>query len=199
MPDHELDERAWPFTPGESVAIIELLDGKIWTVRPVTVIKDTATEIALWLAPGTVTKYPAGPQHGEHTVRQWITREWDLIDKAWDPPGKLRVTRPGDPFDVWTSPAIDTGPSSWYVNLQEPLRRINAGFTTMDHVLDIVVASGLDAWEWKDEAEFDYAQRAGFFLPARAAEIRKTGRQIITAIEASEPPWDTSWALWSPP
>ncbi|HWD09656.1 MAG TPA: DUF402 domain-containing protein [Actinomycetota bacterium] len=108
----------------------------------------------------------------------------------------LRLSRPGDPFDVWQSP---DPASPWYVNLQEPLARVNAGFTTMDHVLDIVVAADLRSWEWKDEAEFDYAQEAGFYSPTRAAEIRTSGLRVIEAVEAGRPPLDPSWASWSPP
>lgn len=43
--------------------IAEVLDGDVWTVRPVTVIADSVDLIALWLAPGTITRYPVGPQH----------------------------------------------------------------------------------------------------------------------------------------
>lgn len=68
----------------------------------------------------------------------------------------------------------------------------------MDQVLDILVARDLSSWQWKDGEEFDYAQQTGFFTPARAAEIRETGLDIIKAVEAGQPPWDQSWAAWSP-
>jgi Protein of unknown function (DUF402) len=102
----------------------------------------------------------------------------------------------GDAFEVWVAPGDE---SPWYVNLQEPLRRVGAGFVTMDQVLDILVGRDLTWWRWKDEDEFDYARRTGFFTPARAAEIRETGDRIIKAVEAGRPPWDPSWATWSPP
>ena len=135
----DLSDRTLPFTPGETVVVAEVMNGKVWTVRPVTVIKDTADEIALWLAAGTLIRYPSGPQHGEHTVRQWIAGEWELRERRWDPPGKLRITRPGDAFDVWGSPGMHDDGTPWYVNLQDPLRRVGAGFTTMDHLLDLLV------------------------------------------------------------
>lgn len=142
---HELDlgERTVPFAPGDTVVVIEIMDGKVWTARPVTVINDTAEEIALWLAPGTVTRYPSGPQHGEHTVRQWIEGEWELHDRPWSPPGKLRLTRPGDAFEVWATPGMHHDGTPWYVNLQDPLRRVGAGFTTIDHLLDLLVSPDL--------------------------------------------------------
>jgi hypothetical protein len=195
----DLDDRTEPFPPGSRVAIIEILHSRIWTFRPVTVLRDEPDEIALWLGPGTVTRYPAGPQHGEHTVRQWLNGAWELTDKTWGPPGKLRLSRPGDAFDVWMSPAMGGSREPWYVNLQEPLRRVPTGFTTMDHVLDILVAPDLASWEWKDEDEFAYAQQAGYFSPSRAAHIRDTGLTVIEHIGSGSPPWDTTWANWSPP
>lgn len=192
----DLDDRAEPFAAGAAAAVVEVLRGKVWTVRPVTVIEDTPDEVALWLAPGTITRYPTGEQHGTHTVQHWITGDWELIDRAWGAPGTLRLSRPGDPFEVWMGPGDD---SPWYVNLQEPLRRVRSGFTTMDQVLDILVARDLSWWRWKDEEEFAYAQRAGHFTPAQAAEIRRTGLAVIAAVEAGRPPWDLSWASWSPP
>jgi hypothetical protein len=196
MPEFDLDDRTEPFAPGDGAAVIEVLRGKVWTVRPVTVIEDTADEIVLWLAAGTTTRYPTGAQHGTHTVQHWITGDWELIDRDWEGPGVLRLSRPRDPFDVWVWPG-ETSP--WYVNLQEPLRRIRAGFATMDHVLDILVARDLSSWQWKDEEEFDYAQQVGFLTPIRAAEIRDVGLAIVKAVEAGKPPWDPSWAKWSPP
>jgi hypothetical protein len=197
---HELDlsSRTEPFAPGETVVVVEVMKAKVWTVRPVTVIKDSADEIALWLAPGTTTLYPSGPQHGEHTVRQWIAGEWELINRTWGPPGKLRLTRPGDAFEVWASPGMQEDGTPWYVNLQDPLRRVGAGFTTMDHLLDVLVSPDLQSWEWKDEAEFEFAEEAGLLSAPRAAEIRAMALDIIKAVEAGQPPWDPSWATWNP-
>ncbi len=151
------------------------------------------------LAPGTLTRYPSGPQHGEHTVRQWIAGEWELHDRQWGPPGKLRLTRPGDAFEVWATPGMHEDGTPWYVNLQDPLRRVGVGFTTIDHLLDLLVSPDLHTWEWKDEAEFEFAQETGLFSTSRAAQIRAVGLEIVTAVEAGQPPWDPSWATWTPP
>jgi len=191
--DADLAPRAEPFAPGDRVAIVEVLGGQVWTWRPVTVLRDASDEIALWLPGGTVTRYPAGPQHGEHTVRQWLTGEWHLIDMVWQGPGTLRLTRPGDPFDVWHLP------DCWYVNLQEPLVRVGAGFATIDRILDLVVAHDLASWKWKDEDEFAHAQDAGLFTPAQAAAIRAAGESVIAALEAGTPPWDPTWSTRRPP
>jgi hypothetical protein len=195
----DLDDRGEPFAEGTTVSIVEVLNGQVWTVRPVTVLRDAPDEIALWLAPGTVTRHPTGPQHGQHTVQHWLTGSWDLGTKVWGQPGKLRLSRAGEPFDIWMSPQTGgRAPEPWYVNLQEPLRRGNAGFVTMDHILDVLVAPDLSSWEWKDEDEFEYAQEVGFLTPDRAATIRETALRIIKDVEAGQPPWNTSWATWTP-
>ena len=183
----DLVVREEPFATGARVAIVEVMGGKVWTVRPVTVLRDAPDEIALWLAGGTVTRYPTGPQHGEHTVRQWLTGDWDLVDVEWSAPGTLRLSRPGDAFDVWRLPGC------WYVNLQDPLTRVAAGFRTIDHILDVVVAPDLGSWRWKDEDELAHAQAAGLFSPERVAAIRATGEAVIAAVEAGTPPWDPTW------
>jgi hypothetical protein len=193
-PEHDLDltDRAEPFPPGARVAVVEVFGGKVWTVRPVTVLRDDPDEIAVWLPAGTVTRYPVGPQHGEHTVRQWRTGEWELTDLPWRGPGTLRLTRPGDPFDVWLLS------DCWYVNLQDPLRRVGSGFTTIDHILDLVVAHDLRSWRWKDEDELAHARESGLYSRQRVAEIRAVGQGVADAVDAGRPPWDVTWAARLP-
>lgn len=193
----DLSERAKVFEPTTRVVIAEVLDGDVWTVRPVTVVADCAEVIALWLAPGTITRYPTGPQHGVHTVDHWLAHDWELADRPWVGEGTLRITRPGDPSDVWISPpSPGAGWQGWYVNMQEPLRRVESGFVTMDKILDLVVARDLSSWEWKDEEEFAYAQAAGLFDEAEAAAIRSAAEAIAAAVDAGDPPWDMTWANW---
>jgi hypothetical protein len=191
----DLADRLTAFPVGTKVDVVEVLNDKVWTVRPVTVLRDDPEEVALWLEPGTVTRYPVGPQHGEHTVNQWLSGSWELADRVWDPPGLLRLSRPGDSFEVWRSLGEQ---KPWYVNLQEPMRRVQAGFVTMDQVLDLLVAANLGEWQWKDETEFAYAQQAGLFSAEKAAEIRGVGLRVIEAVKIGRPPWDPNWASWVP-
>lgn len=199
MVNVDLIPRHNPFTPGDEIDLVEVFADKIWTIRPVTVVKDTTDEIALWIAPGKVAKYPAGPQHGVHTINHWVAGDWALIDRVWRPPGKLMVTRPGDPYTVMISPPGSNGDRrDWYVNLQEPLQRVAAGFRTMDQTLDLVVSHDLTTWRWKDEDEFDYAQQTGLYTPKLAATIRQAGQHVIDALAAGQPPWNPGWAEWRP-
>jgi Protein of unknown function (DUF402) len=193
------------FAPGATVELREVFRGQTWTSRPVTVLRDDDDEVVLRLNVGTTYQHPAGPQHGEHTLRAWLRGDWELIDRIWYGVDVLRIARPGSPFDVWVVPGeqVDaSGPSwrggwysgAWYVNLQEPLRRTETGFDTMDHVLDVVVARDLSSWSYKDEAEFARAVELGVFSPDEASQIRSDAERVVGLIEDGNPPWNLEWA-----
>jgi hypothetical protein len=187
------------FSPGESIEIREMLDGKIWTVRPVTVVKDAADELVTYLAPDTVTRYPRGVEKGQVVLDMWRSGRWELGTARWWGPGVLRLTRPGDHFDVWAFRRDDGSLSHWYVNVGEPFRRAPHGFDTMDEILDVIVASDLSTWRWKDDWELALAVELGYYSERRAAAIRATATSVIKAVEDGKPPWDVSWAAWEPP
>lgn len=188
-----------PFPLGEQVQIREVLDGKVWTVRPVTVVRDTDEELVTYLAPGTTTQYPVGVEKGEVVLDMWRTGTWELGPLTSWGPGILRLTTPGAGFDVWAFwRDEDHTLSHWYVNVGEPFRRTPLGFDTMDQVLDVIVEPDLSAWRWKDDWELALAVDLGVYSEAQAAAIEETARAVIEAIEAGRPPWDTSWADWHP-
>jgi Protein of unknown function (DUF402) len=203
--ERDVDNRSRGFAPGATIELREVFRGKLWTSRPVTVVRDDDDEVVLQLRVGTTYQYPAGPQHGEHTLRAWLRGEWELTERDWEGVDVLRIARPGAPFDVWVVPGerADGGDPSWrdgwyagawYVNLQEPLRRTETGFDTMDHVLDLVVARDLSAWSYKDEAEFARAVELGVFSPAEAAQIRSDAEHVVGLIRDGNPPWNLEWA-----
>lgn len=79
------------FQPGERISIREVLHGKVWTVRPVTVIEDTDEHLVSYLAPGTFIDYPVDVEHGKKCFSMWLSGEWDLHKKEFLPPGMLRI------------------------------------------------------------------------------------------------------------
>lgn len=187
------------FEPGQSIIVRERYEGLVWTERPVTVVADTAGEIVLHLVPGTVTRVPIDASERHDYLSIMNSRSWVLRDRVWQPPGLLRITRDDQPFEVWRFATPDeAGVASWYVNLQEPLRRADDAFETLDHILDIVVAPDLSWWTWKDEDELAHAVDIGHTSVEDAARIRATGETIIAGIESGDPPWDLSWSTWHP-
>ncbi|WP_248293997.1 DUF402 domain-containing protein [Actinoplanes sp. TBRC 11911] len=117
------------------------------------------------------------------------------------------MRRPGLVRDVWHSNDIlvlmppDAGHSvwwffteghfaGWYVNLEKPFTRTDAGVDTTDLVLDVWVEPDR-SWQWK--AEDEMAARIGrphYFDGATAAGIRAEGERLIKLAEAGAYPFD---------
>lgn len=176
--------------------------GPVTYALPVTVVQDDDTLIGLYAAVGTPMKKRTLPDG------QPIPRALSYDDRAklpivvgdgvWRANNVLILVRPGAAHDVrlfWESETWRF--LGWYINLQAPLRRVEVGFDTADHVLDIDVAPDL-AWRWKDEDEFAIAQRIGRFSEDEAAAIHAEGERIIADVEALRWPFDGGYETWRP-
>jgi len=82
-----MDSGLQRFQPGETITIREVLNGKVWTVRPVIVAQDTTDQLVSYLAPGTLIDYPVGVEHGEKCFAMWLSGDWELCKKTLLPPG----------------------------------------------------------------------------------------------------------------
>lgn len=156
-PGAEMSDRG-RWSVGDRIILREVYEGRVWAVRPVTVVADSSDRIALYHAPGTIWRRPVSAS-GEPLRLQ--APEWDLADLPWTGNAALRLTTPGAAHSVilWWEPASWRF-EGWYVNLEQPFRRTNLGFDYLDQVLDIVVAPDRSSWFWKDEDEFATAQEA---------------------------------------
>jgi predicted RNA-binding protein associated with RNAse of E/G family len=181
------------FEAGDAVALREIYRGRVWAARPWTVVRDDSELLVLWIPAGTRTKVPARPT-GERLRMQ--ADEWMLVDNQWHSEGTLRLAIPGDAHSIllfwreWTF-------LGWYVNLEEPLRRMHVGFDYLDHKLDLVIwADG--SWEWKDEDELEEAVDAGILTPLDAREIRDEGERVLAQYEIGASPFRDGWENWRP-
>lgn len=181
---------------GDQIILREVNKGRVWAVRPVTVVEDSADRIATYMAPGTIWKRPVSAS-GEPLRLQ--SPEWDLADVPWTGNAALLLTTPVAAHAVilWWEPA-SWGHEGWYVNLQQPFRRTTLGFDYLDQVLDIVIAPDRSSWYWKDEDEFAAAQELGILSKEEATAIRSEGERVIAAIEANAPPFCDGWENWRP-
>lgn len=186
------------FQPGERIAIREVLRGKVWTSRPVTVVRDSAEQFVSFLEPGTVIDYPVDVSHGRVTFSKWISGEWELAGREFQPPGMLRIAPVRQPFEVFAPVDPERGVTSWYVNFQQPLVRTPLGFDTMDETLDLEVAADLSSWSRKDEHELALAVAMGFYTERDARRIREACESVERALSAGQMPWDSSWSDWRP-
>jgi hypothetical protein len=91
----------------------------------------------------------------------------------------------------------DGSAHSWYVNLEEPLRRTELGFDTLDHELDVIVE--LDgSWRWKDEDDLAESIRRGVIPAEEEPRLRADGERAVRRIVDREPPFDRDWSAWRP-
>jgi predicted RNA-binding protein associated with RNAse of E/G family len=194
-----MDSGLQRFQPGETITIREVLNGKVWTVRPVIVAQDTTDQLVSYLAPGTLIDYPVGVEHGEKCFAMWLSGDWELCKKTLLPPGMLRIAPHGKPFEVFAPVREEGGVLSWYVNFQRPLRRTSAGFDTMDETLDLLVAADCTSWQRRDEDELELAVSMGVYDEAHATRLLADCAAVEASLSRGHVPWDHRWSDWAPP
>lgn len=195
MTDREV--RIWP--GGSQVLYREVAHGKVWTARPVTVIRDAPDLVALVFRRGTRWKVCAPADPGTDLLRcKAGLRSWRLDDAVWGRGDTVFLIAPGSAHAVhvqWDELGRFAG---WYVNLQEPIRRTSLGFDFLDQELDIVVSPDLD-WHWKDRDHLARARQIGLFSPDEANAIEHEAHGVVRDIRRRATPFDGSWNDWRPP
>jgi hypothetical protein len=190
--------------PGEPVVLHEVWNDSVWAARPMTVMRDEGDFVALWFPKGTRWKAPTTPPtrrreatRGDRLATCAALGDWVFVDAVWDV-DTLALMREGDWHALWIS-WLDGGQQwGWYVNLQQPYRRTELGFETMDLMLDVVVE--LDrSWWWKDEDELQTFVERGVFDDALAERVREEGLRVARRAERNEPPFNEPWPDWRPP
>ncbi|WP_030419008.1 DUF402 domain-containing protein [Streptomyces sp. SCSIO 75703] len=172
----------------------------IHIARPVTVVRDDADLLAVWLAPGTECVKPVladgTPVHLEPLASRY-TRPRTVRRDRWFGTGVLKLARPGEPWSVWLFWEPGWRFRNWYVNLEEPLARWSGGVDSEDHFLDISVQPDR-GWRWHDEDEFAQAQRDRLMDAAQAGRVRAAGRHAVEVIRAWGHPFSDGWEHWRP-
>jgi hypothetical protein len=159
------------------------------------VVLDSERLIAVYIAEGTAFK---GNAHWDFDLPA-LEQEPPLIDYTWTGRRTLVLIETGALSGIYLSWHSDGEFEGWYVNLQEPLRRTRLGFDTADKVLDIVIAPGLTSWRWKDEHDFERAQRSGLIDARRAKQLRREGERMLELMEGREGVFAEGWEDWKPP
>ena len=181
------------WTEGQTVVRREVLRGHLWIGFNTHIVQDTDDLLAVYLAEGSTLGFPEWPF--ERWQHPWRTRGFT----AWRGHGKLMLHRPGDAYSVdlfWEGP--DRTFSGWYINLQDPIRRHERGFDTLDHELDYwLPRSG--SWIVKDAELFEQRVAEGRYSEELAASVRVTGGRIADMLDRQSYWWDAAWARWTPP
>ena len=170
------------WSSGDVVALRELWRGCIWKARAWIVVEDTPEQLVLWIPRGAQTMVPRDRD-------ALPAGDWELVEGRFRT-SALRVTRPrashsllhffGDVFE------------GWYVNLERPLRRFDAGFDVDDLFLDLFVEPN-GSHRWLDEDELERAFAAGLVTPGEAHAARAEGERVLR-----ERPFPTGWEDWRP-
>lgn len=185
--------------PGDHVVVRDVWQGVVLTGRPETVVSDEDDLTALFLAAGT--KWMSAPEYATRTEGYERAAAGDLgkrAERTWRVHHRLMLMRPGDAYSVmgfWRE--SDRAFMEWYVNMQAPFERTSIGFDTMDHVIDIVVARALGAWQWKDLDEAEKVVELGLASRSQLDEVRGVGESVIAMLERGEA-WWTDWRDFAP-
>jgi predicted RNA-binding protein associated with RNAse of E/G family len=185
------------FRQGDPIVLRDLWDGRVWSARPMTVVKDEPGETVLFVWSPLVMMAAASERTGEFL--RLPSEPWELREQRWDRYRVLSFAWPDVAHAVlgfWEHVADRF--AGWYVNLQTPLQRTAFGFDTTDHFLDLVISPDLETWAWKDEDELAEAERIGLISPGDVVSIRAEGERALERLEQRRPPFDRDWSAWRP-
>lgn len=181
--------------PGENVVLREVFEGKVWTLRPVTVVRDTPELTVLYLPDGAAWR-GATTLAGETLRVPW--QPWQLSEpKRWHN-HVLRLSVPGEPYSISVIWFANWRMIYWYINNEEALRPAPLGYDYMDWTLDVMVAKDLSFHVLKDEAELEEAVRRGVYPPNSPTTFREIAARAVKRLTNREPPFDEPWEAWRP-
>jgi uncharacterized protein len=171
------------WSSGDVVALREVWHGRVWKGRPWIVVQDEPELLVLWIPRGSRTMVPKGKP--VVPAGDWTLEEGRFGTSA------LRLTRPREAHSILHFFG-QNGFERWYVNLERPLRRFDAGFECDDLFLDLVVERG-GQHRWLDEDELEQALAAGLLSEEDAAGARREGERVL-----AEWPFPTGWEDFRP-
>lgn len=184
------------FNPGETALIRHVREGLVRYVQPVHVAEDRGNSLALYIQPGS--QYGSmGDAEGQRT-REFATASTH-IELTWTGTHALHLLREGEGHATIAFWDEHWNFLCWYINFQEPYRRVPGGLETMDLTLDMLIAPGGQSWRFKDEDEFAYGIEHGWYTPGQLAELKAMGELIGGAAARGDWPFRDGWEEWRPP
>lgn len=184
------------FESGTSVALREIWHGRVWSARPATVVAD-AEDLQMFYVP-IGARWMSPRDEGGTVVLRARRDRWTLGESTWEDHHMLSFAWPGVGHAALLFFDRSWSPTTWYVNVQEPLRRSPVGFDTMDHDLDVLVALDGSSIRWKDEDELLEDVRLGNYTHDDAASFRNEAERGVHRILEREAPFDRDWTAWRP-
>jgi hypothetical protein len=182
--------------PGDIIVLRGVLKGKLWWACPAYLVIDSPQLIAYYWPAGTPTFSPLK----RPTVRDELENHIELGLRHWTDNDVLSLNPAGAGYSIelmWLAGTQQI--RCWYVHLQEPLRRSQFGFDTMDQMLDIVISPNRSHWHWKDEDEFEEAGVIGLYSAEKIHTIRLEGEKVVHMMRDNASPFCDGWENWRPP
>jgi predicted RNA-binding protein associated with RNAse of E/G family len=171
-----------------------------WGVYPMTVVADDERGLVAWLAVDTPILRPVLPDGRElrsvGPVEMYASGR-ALKRDTWKEHGTLRVAPTGAPWSMYVFWDGEGRHRCWYVNLEQPHVRDEAGIITEDHVLDLVVLHDRTV-RWKDVDELAGAVEAERFTAQQADEFIADARAAEKLIADWASPFSDGWERWRP-
>jgi hypothetical protein len=191
---------------GESCALRGIVNGQVWLVQSVIVVRDEPEETVLLLLPGAECAFPEGywrwKRGGDRSQgTRWQDAREDHIplrEFAWERNRILIFLEPEkyySCFYFWDHEADRF--SGYYINFQLPYRRSHCGFDTLDLDLDIVIDPLYD-WKWKDLEDYHDGILEGGIREAWATGVEQAQAEVFDRIQNRRYPLDGSWLRWRP-
>jgi hypothetical protein len=180
---------------GETVALRELWRGRVWYARPAVVVRDDPNLQMFHVPSHALCKEPVG---ADGTPLRLPTDTWELRDARRSQTRVLSFAFPDTPYAIVLPFMPDGRLTRYYVNLQSPLARSDAGFDTVEYLLDVTIPADRASWAWKDEDELAEAVDRGLFTAEDAAWFRSWGERAAEHVLLGEPPFDRTWEDWRP-
>jgi hypothetical protein len=146
--------------------------------------------VVLYVQPGAESMRPTTSLRRGNLVS--FDDPWEHEPDIWRDNHALWLERVDEPYSLnlfWNGAWEFLG---WYVQLQNPLRRSQVGFDTIDHLIDVWIEPD-GSWAWKDEDELERAVDLGLVRAEQAKAARATGERVL-----AERPWPTGWEDWRP-
>lgn len=168
--------------------------------QPVTVVRDDADALVVWLPIGTpVLRAARADGLGKREDPSTLFTTKVVRDRGrhalFD---QLRVVPTGRPWSVWVFFAEGTGEfAGWYVNLEKPHVRDQQSVYTSDHVLDLVIDPDRTV-TLKDEDELVLAVAQGVFSPAAASVFEADAAEVLALVAEWGAPFCDGWEHFRP-